>query len=103
VQVIADSAHHHLSRVEADAHLHRQAVRTAHLLGIAAHAVLHGQRRITGACGMVLVGDWRPEQRHDAVTKHLVHRALVAVYGLHHGVQGRVEDGAGLFRAEALD
>ena len=52
---------------------------------------------------MVFVGQRRPEQRHDAVTEHLVHRPLVAVYRLHHGVQGRVQDGPGLFRVEVAD
>ena len=103
VQVVANGPHHHLSGVEADAHLHRQAVRAAHLFGIAAQGVLHGQRGITGACGVVFVGQRRPEQRHNAVTEHLVHRALIAVHRLHHGVQGGVQDGPGLFRVEVAD
>ena len=103
VQVVANGPHHDLSGVEPDAHLHRQAVGAAHLFGIAAQGVLHGQRGITGACGVVFVGQRRPEQRHDAITEHLVHRTLIAVHGLHHGVQGRVQDGPGLFRVEVAD
>ena len=75
----------------------------AHLVGIAAQGVLHGQGGITGAYGVVFVGQRCPKQRHNAVAQHLVHRALVAVHGLHHGVQGRVQDGPGLFRVEVAD
>jgi hypothetical protein len=103
VQVVANGPHHHLSSIEAHAHLDRQAVGAAHLVGIAAQGVLHGQRRIASAYGMVFVGQWCPEQCHNAVAEHLVHRALVAVHRLHHGVQSRVQDGPGLFRVEVTD
>ena len=43
------------------------------------------------------------EEGHDAVAQHLVHRALVAVHGVHHEVQGRVEELLGLFRVEVRD
>jgi hypothetical protein len=39
------------------------------------------------AC-VVLVGDRRTEQRHDAVTEELVHRALVPVHLGQHEVEG---------------
>ena len=41
---------------------------------------------------MVLVGERRAEQRHDAVAHHLVDGALVAVDGLHHPLEDRVEE-----------
>ena len=41
---------------------------------------------------MVLVGDRRAEQRHDPVAHHLVDGALVAVDGLHHPLEDRVEE-----------
>ena len=41
---------------------------------------------------MVLMGDRRPKQRHDAVAHDLVHGALVAVHGVHHALQHRVEE-----------
>ena len=37
------------------------------------------------------------EQRHDLVAHDLVHRALIAVDGLHHGLEHRIEDLACLF------
>ena len=52
---------------------------------------------------MVLVGNGRPKQGHNAVAQHLVHRALVAVHGVHHAVQGRVEELLGGFGIEAPD
>jgi hypothetical protein len=61
VQIVANGPHHDLAAVEADAHLYRQAVRAAHLFGIAAQGVLHGQRRLAGARGVILVGQWRSE------------------------------------------
>ena len=41
---------------------------------------------------MVLVGERRAEQRHDAVAHHLVDRALVAVDGLHHPLEDGIEE-----------
>jgi hypothetical protein len=49
------------------------------------------------------MGNGRPKQRHNAIAEDLVHRALVAVHGLHHGVQGWVKEPPGLFRIKARD
>ena len=40
------------------------------------------------------------KERHDAVAQDLIHRAFVAVYRVHHEVQGRVQQSAGFFRVE---
>ena len=45
---------------------------------------------------MVLVGQRRAEQRHDAVAHDLVDGALVAVHGRHHALEHRVEELPGL-------
>ena len=45
---------------------------------------------------MILVGERRAEQRHDAVAHHLVDGALVAVDRLHHALEHRVEERARL-------
>ena len=42
---------------------------------------------------MVLVGDGRPEQRHDAVAGVLVHHAFEAVYAVGQDLEEAVEDG----------
>ena len=56
------------------------------------------ERRVAGADGVVLLGQWGAEERHDAVAHHLVHRALIAVHGLPHALQHRVQQLACLLR-----
>ena len=41
---------------------------------------------------MVFVGDGGAEQRHNAIAEHLVDRTLEAVYGVHHPMDGRVQE-----------
>ena len=41
---------------------------------------------------MILMGNGRPEEGHNAVAQHLVDRALLAVHGVHHNVDGRVQE-----------
>ena len=67
-------------------------MRATHFGAIAAHGLLHGQRRITGTHGVILMRHWRAKQRHDAVAHDLVHRALIAVHGRHQALQHRVEE-----------
>ena len=43
---------------------------------------------VDGAPRVILVGDGRPEERHDAVAEELVHRALVAVDLGEHEIEG---------------
>ena len=45
---------------------------------------------------MILMGDRRPEQRHDAIAHDLVDGALVAVHGVHHAFEHGVEELPGL-------
>ena len=52
---------------------------------------------------MILVSNGRPEQRHNAVAQHLVHRPFVAVHALHHETKHRVQKLLGNFRVEILD
>ncbi len=40
---------------------------------------------------MILVGQGRAEQRHDAVAHHLIDGSLVAVNRIHHVRQNRIE------------
>jgi hypothetical protein len=49
------------------------------------------------------MGNGRPEEGHDAIAQHLVHRALEAVHGVHHVVQGRVQKPLRRFGVKALD
>ena len=64
--------------------------------------------RATGSCilqhcvarphGVVLMGQRCPEEGHDPVAHHLIDRALVAVDGLHHVFEHRIDDLARLLR-----
>ena len=67
-------------------------VRAPHLLGVPLHRLLHPQRGIARPHRVVLVGQRRAEERHDPVAHHLVDGALVAVDGLHHPLEDRVEE-----------
>ena len=96
-QVAADRAHDDLAGVEADADLDRDALGPAHLFGVALDGILHAERRVAGAHRVILMGERRPEERHDAVAHDLVDRALVLVNGLHHVLEDGVEDLARLF------
>ena len=94
VQVVANGPHHDLPGVEADADLHLDPMRAAHLFAVAADGLLHGQCRIAGPHGMVFMRNRRPKQGHNAIAHDLVHGAFVAVHGRHHALQHR-DRGAG--------
>jgi hypothetical protein len=65
VEVTADGAHHDLARVETDADLDVDAVRSTDALGVAPDRLLHSQRRKARAGSVVFVRERRPEERHD--------------------------------------
>jgi hypothetical protein len=92
VQVVADRAHHHLPGVETHPDLHLDSMGAAHLRTIAVDGLLHGQGRITGPHGMVLMGDGGPKQCHNAIAQHLVDGPLEAMHGVHQAFEDRVEE-----------
>jgi hypothetical protein len=92
VQVRADGADDHLAGVEADADLEGHPVRAEDPLGIPRDRLLHPQRGIAGADGVVLVGQRGAEEGHDPVAHDLVDGAFVAVDGLHHPLEHGVEE-----------
>src|SRR6266851_8073611 len=49
---------------------------------------------------MVFVGNRGTEEGHNAIAEHLIHRALEAVHGVHHNMDGGVEELLGGFRVE---
>ena len=49
------------------------------------------------------MGDGGAKQGHDAVAQYLVHCALVAVHGVHHLLEGGVEELLGSLRIEVAD
>ena len=102
-QVVADRTHDDFPGVETDPNLHRQALGTVHLITIAAQCRLHSQRGVTGAERMVLMGHRGTKERHDAIAEEVIHRAFIAMDGLHHEVEHRIETLSGFFWIEAFD
>ena len=64
---------------------------------------LHGQASVTGPRSVIFMSHGRPEEGHDAIAQHLVHRPLEAVHGVHHALQRRIEECLGGFRVEIAD
>ena len=91
-QIAADRADDDLARVEADPDLHLHPVRAARVVRVALQRLLHPERGVARAHGVILVGERRAEEGHDPVAHHLVHGALVAVDGLHHAFEHGVEE-----------
>ena len=59
------------------------------------------ERGVDGPARVVLVGDGRPEERHDAVTEELVDRALVAVHLGQHEIEGPAHEPMDFLGVEA--
>ena len=91
VQIVADGTDDDLTRIDPDADRHRHSVSVLKLFRISRNGLLHSQRRITSVHRMILDRERRAEQRHDAVAHDPVHRALVAVDGLGHAFDHRIE------------
>ncbi len=103
VQVVANGSHHHFAGIEANSNLHLNATGTADVFSIRLHSGLHGESYIASTERMVLVSDRGPEYGHNAVTEHLIHGAFKSVHGVHHNVDGRIEELLGIFRIEVLN
>src|SRR5262249_44849451 len=91
VEVGAYGADDYLSRVQPDPDADRNALRT-HLVRVRLDRLLHPERRITRPHRVVFMGERRPEKGHDSVAHDLIHHALVAVDGLHHPLEHRIQD-----------
>jgi hypothetical protein len=98
VKVGPDRPNDHLSRVEAHADANRDAVLPAHALRVLLYRLLHPERRVAGADGVILMGNGCAEERHDAVAHNLVDGSLVAVDRLHHAFQHGIQQLACLLR-----
>jgi hypothetical protein len=101
--VRARGPHDDLAGVDADADGERQPALLPQPLRPPADVLLHAQRRVEGALGMVLVRDRRAEEREDAVAARVGHPAVVAVHGVRHHGEGGVDDAARVLGVEAID
>src|SRR5262245_38295475 len=79
-EVVPDGAHHDLSRVEPNADLYDDAMTAEDFVGMTSQAFVHAERRIAGPDSVILVSEWRSEQRHDPVAHDLVNRSFVPVH-----------------------
>ena len=98
MEVGADRPDNDLAGIQADADANSDALHPPHLVGVLLHGLLHPECGVASADGVVLMGQRCAEERHDPVAHHLVHRALVAMHGLHHVFEHGVEELARLFR-----
>src|SRR2546425_4735188 len=92
VQVTSECADHDLPGIEPHSDLHHSRMDPTDLLGVALHAVLHPERGVACPNGVILVGQWRSEERHDAVAHDLIHEAFEAMNGFDHVLEYRIED-----------
>jgi len=95
-----DRAHHDFAGVHPDARLDRDSTIGDQLRGVQAHLLLHAQRGIERALGMVLMGNRRPEQREDAVAGGLDDVAVIAAHRIDHQPQRRIDNRARLLGVE---
>jgi hypothetical protein len=52
---------------------------------------------------MIFVGDGGAEEGHDAIAQYLIDRSFKTVHGVHHVLQGGVDQPLRHFRVEAAD
>jgi hypothetical protein len=62
------------------------------LLRVPLRRFLHAQGGVAGAQGVILVGQRRAEECHEAVAHDLVDRTLIAMDGFHHELKHWVEN-----------
>jgi hypothetical protein len=53
--------------------------------------------------GMIFMGDRRPKQGEDAIAQYLRHRAVIPMHGVHHQLQGGINQRPRLFGIKAFD
>ena len=93
---------HHFARVEPDPNLDRRISRRAQTGRIFRHLLLHAQRSVESALGMVFMRDRRPEEREDSVAGGLHDVTVVAMDRFDHQLQRRIDNRPRLFRIETL-
>ena len=98
----ANRAYDHLAGVESDANFHRRISGRAQLCRVAAHFLLHAERRVKSALRMVLVRNRGSEQREDSVAGGLHDVTVVAMHRVDHQLQRGIDECARFFGIEIL-
>jgi hypothetical protein len=101
-EIVPDLPHDDLARVEAHAHGEAEPPLQRELAGVASQLLAEMQRRIARPLGVILVGDGRAEESHDAVSGVLVDRALEAVDAVGQDLEEAVQDPVPLFGVDLL-
>src|SRR5882672_6029942 len=101
-QVVADSPDDDLARVEAHAHREIEPALAPHVFGERPEVARQLERGRAGALGVVLVGDRRAEERHDAVAGVLVDGPLVAVDAIREDPEEAIEEAMPLLGIDAF-
>src|SRR5437879_5711905 len=68
----------------------------------ARQGMLHVERRVGRALGMIFMRDRRTKQRHKAIAEKLVHRTLIPMDPGEHELEGAVDERVHLLRVETL-
>jgi hypothetical protein len=84
IEIITDGTHHDFAGVQTNSNLQAEFIRLPAIFTIPPHFLLHGQGCIAGTHGVILVGQWGAEKRHDPVTQHLVDGPFVSMNRVHH-------------------
>ncbi len=95
-----DHAQNHFASVDTDTRLRGWLTLRRKPLPMLPQCLLQPQRRIECALGMVLMRDRRAEQREDAVTGGLHHVTVVAMSGVDHKFQRRIDNRARVLRVK---
>jgi hypothetical protein len=99
-QVVADGTDDDGAAVEAEPDLDAEALVTPQPGGVLGEPALDLECRLARAPRVVLVSDRRAEERHDPVACELVDRALPAMHGVEHDLEGAVHDHVEVFGVE---
>jgi hypothetical protein len=90
-QIASHRANHHLAGVDPDSDLYEYPFAPPHFICMALHGLLHTQRGVTRAYGVILVSERGAEKSHNAVAAHLVHHTFEVMDCLYHQCQHRIE------------
>jgi len=95
--IFADSPQDDLASVDTNADLWRGASFQPQGVGVFAHLFLHPQGSVHSPLGMIFVGDRRAKEGKDAIASRLGYETFVPMHGIHHKLQGGINNGASLF------
>src|SRR5262249_23646688 len=103
IEIVIYGTNHDFAGVQADADLQSRFFRLAELSAMTSRFLLHRQGSVARTQRVVLVRQRRSEESHDAVTQYLVDGSFIAMHGIHHEMQHRIDDLLRLFGIAVFD